>query len=88
MNSYFVTIDNATYEEVSMVRADSPLHASLQIVNQIVGYDIYPLNNIIFNSIEELNSTIKTIGIGEIISVVEHLDGGGFRECIQLSSMA
>ncbi|WP_242289158.1 MULTISPECIES: hypothetical protein [unclassified Bacillus cereus group] len=52
------------------VEADSKLHASIKVVNEVMGYEVYKENNIIFESIEELNDVVGSLGIlrvGEVL---------------------
>ncbi|WP_283747907.1 hypothetical protein [Bacillus thuringiensis] len=53
------------------VEADSKLHASIKAVNEAMGYEVYKENNIIFESIEELNDVVGSLGIlrvGEVLT--------------------
>lgn len=71
MNKYVVVV-YLRYDdwEIINVEANSKLHASIKAVNEVMGYEVYKENNIIFESIEELNDVVESLGIlrvGEVL---------------------
>lgn len=71
MHNYVVVIypQNEDWQIVD-VEANSKLHASIKAVNEVMGYEVYRENNIIFESIEELNDVVGSLGIlrvGEVL---------------------
>lgn len=71
MHNYVVMVypKNEDWQIVD-VEANSKLHASIKAVNEVMGYEVYKENNIIFESIEELNDVVGSLGIlrvGEVL---------------------
>ncbi|PFF46003.1 MULTISPECIES: hypothetical protein [Bacillus cereus group] len=71
MNKYVVVV-YLRYDdwEIINVEANSKLHASIKGVNEVMGYEVYKENNIIFKSIEELNDVLESLGllrVGEVL---------------------
>ncbi|MEC3269912.1 hypothetical protein [Bacillus thuringiensis] len=64
MNKYVVIVYPKDDDwQIIDVEAKSKLHASIKAVNEVMGYEVYKENNIIFESIEELNDVIGSLGI-------------------------
>ncbi|MCU5283048.1 hypothetical protein OCA22_32485 [Bacillus cereus] len=71
MNKYVVIVYPKDDDwQIIDVEAKSKLHASIKAVNVVMGYEVYKENNIIFESIEELNDVVGSLGIlrvGEVL---------------------
>lgn len=64
MNDYTVVVypKNEDWQVVD-VRAESKLQAAIKAVNEVMGYDAYDEENIIFDSIDDLNNWVAELGI-------------------------
>ncbi|MFJ8528371.1 hypothetical protein [Bacillus sp. NPDC094106] len=71
MNKYVVVVYPKDDDwQIIDVEANSKLHASIKAVNEVIGYEVYKENNVIFKSIEELNDVVGSLGImrvGEVL---------------------
>jgi hypothetical protein len=71
MHNYVVTVypKNEDWQIVD-VEADSKLQASVKAVNEVMGYEVYKEDKIIFDSIDDLNEDVPRLGIvcvGEVL---------------------
>lgn len=65
-----IYLENEEWEIVDVL-AESKLHASIKAVNEVMGYEAYNEDDIIFDSIDSLNDVVGSLGIvcvGEVLS--------------------